>query len=174
MPDNPDAEVEFQTTRSLARFEGLAISSETPEGAAIIAARFDVAEGVDGRWYSWFGVGQALTAVPLYWLGTGLAQVLPKLEANHAATGSQQGVQRVEYFAHLAVGLRNPLAGALIGFFLTAALLRLGVRRRAAVGCAMAFGVSTFVWPLARASLSDVQATCLLFGSFHFLSLIHI
>ncbi len=168
LPDNPDAEVEFQTTRSLARFEGLAISTETSEGAAIVAARFDVAEGRDGRFYSWFGVGQALVAVPLYWIGAGLGELLPELESAHRASGVHQGIERTEYVAHLAVGLRNPLAGALTGFFLTAALLRLGIRRRAAVGCALAYGLSTFVWPLARASLSDVQATCLLFGAFHF------
>ena len=166
LPDNPDAEVEFQTTRSLARFEGLAIPDTTPEGRAIRAARFDVREGSDGELYSWFGIGQALVAVPFYWTGTGLSRLVPHIERVHELTGEHMGSPRSEYLEHLAVGLRNPLLGALTGFFLALAMLRLGASRRAALFAALGYGTATFAWPLARASLSDVQATCALFAAF--------
>ncbi|MEO0650527.1 MAG: hypothetical protein AAFZ65_07615 [Planctomycetota bacterium] len=158
LPGNPDAEVEYQTTRSLARGEGYAISNATPEGAAIIATRFDVREGVDGRFYSWFGIGQAWAAVPLYWGGAGLARLFGDLEARHAATLAY-GAPRSEYFPHLVVGLRNPILGALTGWLLFLIARRLGVGRRAATISALGYGLATFAWPQARDSLSDVQAT---------------
>jgi hypothetical protein len=158
LPGNPDAEVEYQTTRSLARGEGFAISDATPEGRGIIAQRFDVREGVDGRLYSWFGVGQALLAVPLYWVGAGFSQLFTGIEERHAATFAY-GMPRSEYFPHLWVGLRNPLLGAAIGWLLFIIVRRFGVGRRAAVVTALVTCLGTFFWAQARDGLSDLQAT---------------
>lgn len=158
LPGNPDAEVEYQTTRSLARGEGFAISDATPEGRGIIAQRFDVREGVDGRLYSWFGVGQAMFAVPLYWVGAGFSQLFAGIEQRHAATFAY-GMPRSEYFPHLWVGLRNPLLGAAIGWLLFIIVRRFGVGRRAAVVTALVTCLGTFFWAQARDGLSDLQAT---------------
>jgi hypothetical protein len=163
LPDDPDAEVEFQTARSLVRDRSLALG-DSPEARAIVAQRFDVAQGDGGRWYSWFGVGQALAATPFYCAGRALGALFPRIEARHEQSRSY-GAARSEYFAHLAVGLRNPSCGALIAALAFVSARRLGVALRSAWLAAFALGATTFLWPQARATLSDVQATlCLAFA----------
>jgi hypothetical protein len=160
LPDNPDAEVEFQTTRSLVREQRMALG-DTPEARAIIAANFDIAPGVGaraGRWYSWFGLGQALAAVPLFVLGDGLQALFPQVEQRHRQTQAY-GAARSEYWQHLSVGWRNPLCAAAIAALLLIIARRLGATRRSALLAALLFGTASFAWPQARSSLSDVQAT---------------
>jgi hypothetical protein len=157
LPDNPDAEVEFQTTRSLARDQTFAIGG-TPEAAAIEALGFDVVRGVDGRAYAWLGVGQALAGVPFYALGSLVARAFPELETRHTE-GQDYGFERSEYFEHLFVGLCNPLLGAWTCALLFLAARRLGASRAAALASAVLFGTTTYFWPQARATLNDVQAT---------------
>lgn len=157
LPDNPDAEVEFQTARSLA-FEGTFALGDTPEAQAIEALGFDVVRGVDGRTYAWFGVGQALFAVPFAWAGRAAAHVFPEIAERHAADQAY-GFARSEYFEHLFVGLRNPLIGAWTCALVFLASRRLGAGRVAACFAAALFGATTYHWAQARASLNDVQAT---------------
>jgi hypothetical protein len=167
LPDNPDAEVEFQTTRAFAHHGNLALSS-TPEARAIVAARFDVAPGGpgrEGRFYSWFGVGQALAALPLYAAGAALARAFPELEARHAQAESH-GAARSEYFAHLLVGWRNPLLTALTAGLLAFVALSLGAGRGVAWWAGITYGLCTFAWAQGRSTLSDVQAAFCLFLAF--------
>lgn len=164
--DNPDAEVEFQTTRSLALGKGLALTAETPEGAALMAVRFNLREGTDGRLYSWFGIGQAAAGVPLYWAGRLASAALPELEERHRSSEPHMGVARSEYLPRLFVAWRNPLLGAATAALLVFAARRLGATRPAAFGAALAYGAATFAWPQARSGLSDVQATFLLVLAF--------
>ena len=168
LPDVPDAEVEFQTTSALVR-TGRADLGGTPEAEALIAAQFGVAPGVGeraGRWYARYGIGQALAGVPLYLAGRALAAGLPELEARHALD-SAWGARRSEYFAHLAVGARNPLLGAATASLLVLIALRLGLGRSTAWCCGMGYGLTTFAWPQARYGLSDVQATFFLVLALH-------
>ncbi len=167
LPDNPDAEVEFQTVHSLAQHGSLALS-DTPEARAIVAARFDVRPGGPGReqrWYAWFGVGQALVALPFYAAGACLERGFPEVETRHASFVAY-GAQRSEYWRHLAVGWRNPLLAAATAALLFFAARRLGAARGSASLAAVLFGTATFAWPQARSTLSDVQGTfflCLAF-----------
>ena len=164
LPDNPDAEVEFQTARSLFHTHSMALGN-TPEAAAIIAANFDIAPGVGpraGRWYAWFGIGQALTALPFYAVGELFEALFPDVEARHAQTQAY-GAARSEYWQHLWVGWRNSLFGAASAAWLVFVARRLGASRRSALLAALLYGTTTFAWPQARSTLSDVQATlCLL------------
>jgi hypothetical protein len=160
LPDNPDAEVEFQTTSALARGQTLALHG-TPEAKEIVRARFSVEEGGGdraGRFYSWFGVGQALVALPFYYGGTWLAIAFPEYEDRHGQRMSY-GAGRSEYFEHLVVGWRNPLLGALTAWLVALSARRLGAGRRTSFVAALAYGVTTYAWPQARSTLSDVQAT---------------
>lgn len=168
LPDNPDAEVEFQTTSAIARTGSLAIGG-TPEAEAIIARRFDVMEGRGdraGRYYSWFGVGQALTGVPFYFAGSLLARAFPDVQERHTQTETY-GVGRSEYFQHLAVGWRNPLFGALTVWLFLFVARRLGASRAGSCLAAIGYAFCTFAWPQARSTLSDVQATFFLFLALH-------
>jgi len=173
-PDNPDAEVEFQTTSSLVRFRGLALGG-TPESDALIAwnergsGGYNVMEGVGpraGRFYSWCGVGQAMVGVPFYLVGSALSGVLPQFEEFHRRH-TRMGVPRSEYFEHLLVGWRNPLLASLTGWLVFLCARRLGARRSSAFVAALGFGLCSFMWAQARSTLSDVQATFFCLLAFH-------
>ncbi|MCB9914364.1 MAG: hypothetical protein H6828_04320 [Planctomycetes bacterium] len=166
-----DAEVSFQTTSALARTGSPALGG-TPEADELVRrareappGAFPVRAGVprDGAtpYYGWYGLGQALAALPFYALGRGLAVVLPDVERANASS-RRYGTPRSEYFAHLAVGWRTPVCGALTGMLVVLAVLRLGVSRRAGFAAGLAYGVTTYAWPQALGDLSDVQATCCL------------
>lgn len=168
LPDNPDAEVEFQTTSALARTGELALGG-TPEADAIVAQRFDCMEGVgdrEGKFYSWFGVGQAFVGVPFYFAGDLLERAFPEVEERHRQT-TAHGVGRSEYFQHLLVGWRNPLFGALTIWVFVFVARRLGASRTASCVAALSLAFATYLWPQSRSTLSDVQATFFLFFSFH-------
>jgi hypothetical protein len=165
LPDNTDSECEFQTTSALARGATFALGG-TPEGDAMVE-QHDIAplrHGVDGRWYSWFGVGQALVGVPFYGVGRLLDAAFPELESRHGQT-THYGVERSEYFAHLLVGWRNPLLSALTGWLVVLVLLELESSRRSAWLAGMSYGLASFAWAQARSTLSDVQATFFLFAA---------
>lgn len=167
LPDNPDAEVEFQSTRSLARQGTLALGG-TPEAGALVGAGFGVAPGGPGRegqWFGWFGVGQAAASVPFYWAGSLFESLFPGFEARHRAT-TAYGVPRSEYWQHLFVGWRNPLLAAATAALLALAARRLGASRVGAPLAALAYGLLTFAWPQARSCLSDVQATFCISAAF--------
>lgn len=173
LPENPDAEVEFQSTSALVRTQSLALGG-TPEAEAIVGLAhqgrqgYNVRHGGPGREhqaFSWSGVGQPLVAFPLYLAGALAASLFPALEERHH--GSQHmGVARSEYFEHLLVGLRNPLLGALTGALLVLAARRAGARRLHATLCGLSYGLCSYAWPQARGTLSDVQATAALFLAF--------
>lgn len=166
-----DAEVSFQTTSALARNGTLAIGG-TPEAETLIEraklappGAFPVREGEprsgEARFYGWYGVGQALVALPFYASGRLMARFAPGLEKVHAGT-TRYGSARSEYFAHLFVGWRTPVLGAMTAMLVVLAAIRLGLARRTAFLAGVGYGVTTFAWPQAMGDLSDVQATLLL------------
>jgi len=167
LPDNPDAEVEFQTTSALARNGTLALGG-TPEAQAILENRFSVRKGGPGReneYFSWFGVGQAVVGLPFYYVGSGLTALFPEFEERHRQT-TAYGFPRSEYFQHLVVGWRNPLLTALTGALIVLVSRHIGTKRRYAWIVGLTYGFCTFAWPQARSTLSGVQATFFLFASY--------
>ncbi len=166
LPDNSDAECEFQTTSALARRGTFALGG-TPESDAMVAFHqaSPVRQGTDGRFYSWFGIGQAALALPFYWAGRVVGELAPEIEERHAAT-THYGFPRSEYFAHLFVGWRNPLLSALTALILTRIALGFGVSNRTAWIAGISYGLTTYAWAQARSTLSDVQATFFLFAAF--------
>jgi len=174
LPDHNDSETEYQTTSALGRGQGFALGG-TPESDALVEYRFAQPDsplipakvGRDGTSvYSWFGTGQALSAVPLYWVGKGLGAVFPGVEERFAER-TTMGIHRSEYYAHLLVGMRNPLLGAVTAWLVVLCALRLGLTRRFAFLAGLTYGLCTFALPQARSTLSDVQATACLFGAFY-------
>jgi len=175
LSDNPDGEVSFQTTSALWREHGFALAG-TPEADGIAALVRSGApdapparRGGPGREEDVFGspgIGQALAALPLYAAGRAAALAAGGVEERHSRT-SRRGLGQSEYFAHLFVGLRNPLLSALTALLVVLAARRLGVERRAAFLAGLSYGLTTFAWAQARSWLSDVQATFCLFAAFH-------
>ena len=176
LPDNPDGEVAFQTTRSLARSASLAIGG-TPEAERILDHARTAPPGGSSvragsgaradRYYAWFGIGQALAGVPFYWAGWAVGASLGRrFESEHERLG-HYGIERSELFEHLFVGWMNPLATALTAWLLVLCALRLGARRKHAVLAALAYGTTTFAWPQSRSCLSDVPGAFWLVLSLH-------
>lgn len=176
LPDHLDSETEYQTTSALGRGQGFALGG-TSESDALVAIRVQqpdnasipVRLGPNGEAYSWFGTGQALFAVPFYWAGKAYSALAPGADAIEArfAERTIEGVHRSEYFAHLFVGLRNPLMAALCAWLIVLCASRLGLSRAVAILAGLGYGLTTFALPQARSTLSDVQATTLLFGAFY-------
>jgi hypothetical protein len=167
---SPDAEVSFQTTSALWRTGSLALGG-TPEAEALIAhaertppggfsVRAGTPRGDVQPYYGWYGVGQALVALPFYAVGSFLAEAAPTLERDHGVTRRYDSA-RSEYMEHLFVGWRSPVLGALTGMLVVLALLRLGLSRRLSFIAGLGYGCTSFAWPQALSDLSDVQATAL-------------
>lgn len=176
IPETHDGEVSFQTTSSLYRDHDLSIGG-TPEAEQLIAharqmeerglgGSFPVQRGADGEYYGWYGVGQAVVPVPLYALGRLVGWTAPEIERRHNDDRTD-GVERSEYFAHLFVGLRNPLLTALTAWMIVLCARRMGVRRWGAFLAGLSYALCTYAWPQGRSWLSDVQATFFLFAGFH-------
>jgi hypothetical protein len=176
LPDHLDSETEYQTVSALGRGQGFSLGG-TPESDALVAIRaaqpenksIPVRVGPGGGTYSWFGTGQALVALPLYWMGRTYSALAPGADDIEAefAKRTVSGVGRSEYFGHLFVGWRNPLMGALCGWLVVLCASRLGLSRIVAFGAGLTYGLATFAMPQARSTLSDVQATTLLLGAFY-------
>ena len=177
---NPDAEVEFQTARSLflRGHAGLSDKHADASSAEIGIVRFvpapgrqgfDCMQGVDGLYYSWFGIGHALLLVPFYAAGRGLAALFPELEAQNVeraladakALGANEAYTRAfaeDFFAHLLAGFHSSLFAAGIGFLLFLILAHFGLARRIRISATLLACLTTQLWPGAREGMSDISA----------------
>jgi len=177
LPEGPRGEVEFQATRALATTGTWALASSQevarlqgqtlpfPPGTRFLQASVGTGDRV---LFPKCGPGQALVGVPFYWAGRCIAAVVPRLEQRHQETQDPDWAFS-EYFAHWLLCWRGPLFTALTAFLLVLAARRLRVSRSHAWFAAFSYGLSTFAWSQSRTGLADVQATFLLFLSFHLL-----
>jgi Dolichyl-phosphate-mannose-protein mannosyltransferase len=109
-----DARVRYAVTQNLVEKADLA----TEESLGI--------PGKDGRYYSWFGLGQSLLAVPFYLFG--------KYVGNPVA----------------AVVMINPFVSALTCVIIFRFCSVLGYSQRASLAAALLYGLGTFAWPYAK------------------------
>jgi hypothetical protein len=128
------------------------------------------AEGVDGRRYSHFSVGQSALAVPFYALGRLASALLPEparaaLAGPHLSLDLAAGGGRVEIFA---VGLYAPAAAALLVALFFAFERRLGVSTGTAVACAALFGATSYVATHATFFLRHVSECLCIVGALYF------
>jgi hypothetical protein len=106
--------------------------------------------GRGGRYYSKYGIGQSLAAVPLYLVGVAVGQI--------AATRG------------MPPSLVEEAAASFLNAFVTAATAvvvflfahRLGARTRLAVGCALIYGLGTLAFPYAQSFYSEPLSGLLL------------
>jgi hypothetical protein len=180
LPDRRAGEIEFQTTSALARTGSLSFTAESsPEAAGLIAlhqAGVPIFQRLmqptsSGAYVASEEPGQALVALPFYWLGRLVAHFDPEREVRYAGHGFWRDSQS-EYYAHLFVGLRNPLMGALTAWLITLIVLQLGLSRRWALLGGLSFGLTSFALAQARSTLSDVQAMCAIVAAVHMLLLL--
>jgi 4-amino-4-deoxy-L-arabinose transferase-like glycosyltransferase len=82
--------------------------------------------GKDGRYYSWYGLGQSLLAIPFYILGKWMGNAVT------------------------VVSLINPLIGAFTCVVIFRFCTRLGYSHRASLIVTFFYGLGTFAWPYAK------------------------
>ena len=162
----PDDEVLFRLAQAIAFRAELSIEP--------IAKGFATMEGRDGRQYPQYGVGQAVLAAPLLWLGSALGRALgPKALA----------LVRDERDIQLANGDASEIAqrfcasffNAFVSAFLAAAVfafaLRLTENKRAASSTALTYGLGTLALAHSRTFFTEPLATLCVFGAFALLRL---
>lgn len=184
---NPDAEVEFQTARSLwlRGSAGLSDRHADASSAEIGIVRFvpgpgrrgfDCMRGVDGKFYSWFGVGHALVLVPFVAAGRALARVFPEVEANAVeraiedarTTGASEAYARAfseDFFAHLLASYHSSIFAAGLGLLFFLVLGHFGFALRTRILASLLACLTTQLWPGAREGMSDIVAGFFLVAS---------
>jgi hypothetical protein len=111
--------------------------------------------GVDGKYYSPYGIGHPFYAVPFYLAG----------RAAEAATGLGVGKPEAIRKAFFVIG--NAFAAAATVWLTFLFALRLGGSARAAAATALALGFGTLLWPYAKMGFNaPVAALTLLWGTF--------
>ncbi len=178
--ENPDAEVEYQTARSLVLRGGAGLSGEHADASASerylcsMQRPFDLMQGKDGKWYSWFGVGHALAMTPFYLLGRGFGLAMPGVERSFARSwekdrgGVPAPVAKAygeEFWSRFFVSLHSPLFGALLCLALFQLLGHLGFGlgpRILAVGAA---ALVSQLGPETRESMADTTTAFFLFAA---------
>jgi len=133
----------YLLTRSIAEEGTFSIESE----------RIDiVSRGREGRYFSKYGVGQPLCAVPLYWAGM--------VGANRA------GIP--ERFATLfTVSLFNSVVSSLVCVILFLCALEIGLTQRIALFLSCAYGISTTAWHYSQDFMSEPLTALLLIAAFY-------
>ena len=167
--ENPDAEVEFQTTKALLlRGDPALVPEAGPYVTRILEAQegtaFGAAKGKDGRYYSWFGIGHVLWEAPFFAAGLGLEALFPSAEDTFRKQPSHlaefaPGLQGQDLFPRILVSLSHPLAAALSCWVLFSLGLLLGLEGGTSLFTAFVYGLCTMAWPFSRESLSDGPAT---------------
>ncbi|GEM_PF-3078325 len=178
--ENPDAEVEYQTARSLVLRGHAGLSKDGVDASAaevllLSAPRpFDVMRGRDGRWYSWFGIGHALVLAPFYLAGRGMALLLPSVEKTYLENcraepgGRSPAVAAAlgeEFWSRLLVSLHSPLFGALAGWMLYRLLGRLGFGKHVRIPACLLALLGTQFGPETRESMADTTTAFFLFAA---------
>ncbi len=140
-----DAVVTFEVTRSLVERHTVALS------ANILG--LEANRGVDGRYYSQYGIGQSLYNVPFYLAGRAIVRV----------TGLRVGKEDSVLKAAVVMGSAVAAAGTVTMVFLLAWLMVGHVR--ASVIAAAACGVGSLLWPYARLGFNAPLAAWLLISA---------
>ena len=110
--------------------------------------------GLGGHFYSQYGPGQPVVAVPWIWAGHGLAAVLGLDTAG-------QG-----FVVRFVLGSFNLLVAAVLVALLYAVARRLGAGQRGGLLLAALLAFATFLWPESRSFFAEPLTALLLFGAF--------
>jgi hypothetical protein len=134
----------FLVTESMVERGNSSVPADSP-GAAL---------GVDGRYYSKYGIGQSVLAIPLFLFGRSLEWLSPV----KPVVRGDEGLARASipiYVVSLLGALCTAATVALL--FLTCRLL--GCARMASLAAALALGLGTFAWHYARTFMSEPAST---------------
>ncbi len=127
----------------------------------------DSVQGPDGKYYSMYGIGQSLVAMPFYILGRTVEQIAtPEVRRFFSGVDlGQWGGAVPIYF----VSLTNQFLSPLLCLLVLAFCLRLGFSRRASLATTFVFGLSTATWVYARDSFQHPLESLMLLLSIYLL-----
>ncbi len=170
---SPDGEVVYRVAESLVTEGSFAVSSRIE-----LWPEFGVAEGRDGRWYTFYGPGQPLVVAPMVALARALvpgdwegdeARYLP---TSHYVDAGLQDMLLDRYPAHPARHAQRRVAATLylgvsvaVVALLWLLLRRLGIGRRAAVATAALYATGTLAWPYAHTFFKEPLALAFTLGA---------
>jgi len=121
---------------------------------SIESERTDILSLGEGeRYYSKYGLGQPVLAVPLYLTGMSVAKVF--------------GIPK-RFTTLFTVSLFNPIVSSLVCFVLFLCALEIGLTQRIALFLSCAYGISTTAWHYSQDFMSEPLTTLFLLGAFYF------
>lgn len=161
--DSGDGEAIYQVTRSMVEKRAFAIPPPPPEEKSYDLFGREIPQellagggaygtwGADGHYYSKYGIGQSLIAIPLYLGGLILRKVVPS-----------PGIHLLTRFS---TAMLNPLVSALVCVLVFGFCTRLGFPARSAVTLTMVYGLGTIAWPYSKTFYSEPLVTMFLLAS---------
>ena len=161
--DSGDGEAIYQVTRSMVEKREFAIPPPPPEekfydsfGREIPQELLDGggaygAWGAEGHYYSKYGIGQSLIAIPLYLGGLVLGRVVTS--------------PGIHFLTRFSTAMLNPLVSALVCVLVFGFCTRLGLPTRSAVTLTLVYGLGTIAWPYSKTFYSEPLVTMFLLAS---------
>jgi hypothetical protein len=141
---NSDGMSMYLLTRSIAEKGKFSIESERTDILSL---------GEGERYYSKYGLGQPVLAVPLYLTGMSVAKVF--------------GIPK-RFTTLFTVSLFNPIVSALVCLLLFLCALEMGFDRRVSLFLPFAYGLSTTAWHYSQDFMSEPLTTLFLLSALYF------
>ena len=140
-----DAVIAFDVTQGLLERGSVALSDESP--------RYEPFRGVDGRYYSPFGIAQSVWNIPFYLGGRAAAAAIG------GPIGSRDAIPKA------AVALGTVPAVALLAWVCLAVLLRLGAEPQRALCTTLLLVFGTSLWPYSGFGFNQPLTALFLWGA---------
>jgi hypothetical protein len=140
-----DAVVSFDLTRSIVDRHSIALSGDL--------LGLDANRGVDGRYYSQYGIGQSLYNVPFYVAGSAAQRL------THRRIGKPDTLPKA------AVALGSAVAAAVAVLLVWCLSLQIGGSPRASMVAAMSAAVASPLWPYSKFGFSTALTAAILLGA---------
>ena len=165
--DSGDGEAIYQVTRSIVDKRAFAIAPppleekfydsfgrEIPQELLAGGGAYG-AWGAKGHYYSKYGIGQSLIAIPLYLAGLILGRVVT--------------FPGIHFLTRFSTAMLNPLVSALVCVLVFGFCTRLGFPTRSAFTLTLAYGLGTIAWPYSKTFYSEPLVTMFLLASVYVL-----
>ena len=161
--DSGDGEAIYQVTRSMVEKRVFAIPPPPPEEKFYDSFGREIPEelldgggaygawGADGHYYSKYGIGQSLIAIPLYLGGLILGRAVPS--------------PGIHFFTRFSTAMLNPLVSALVCVLIFGFCAQLGFPTRSAFTLTLVYGLGTIAWPYSKTFYSEPLVTMFLLAS---------
>ena len=145
-----DAVVTFDLTSSLVERHSMALSGNV--------LGLEANRGVDGRFYSQYGIGQSIYNIPFYIAGKLAARLAPRR------------IGKPDTLLKAAVAMGSAVAAALAVLLIWSLSHRLGATPRGACIAALTAAISSPLWPYSKFGFSTALTAALLIGAVRLLA----